>query len=182
MTASKYQDAVVLGLSMPKLTALIHTHNHALELDRTLDSLRVCDEVLIIDDDSEDGTEKVARDHGASVKKAIAGVTPGAYAMDAVHEWVLCLRPNESLSDDLGAALLEWKDREIDPEIACFGVAICQENGDGWEQLPPEVRLVNRTLLNWVGEMPPQQVCSEILKGDLLSFQQPQPEESAVSR
>ena len=158
---------------MPKLTALLHTHNDALRLGRALDSLRPCDEVLIIDAESEDETEKIAREHGAHLKKAIPGVTPGVYAMDALHEWILCLRPNESLSDDLEASLFEWKEREADPEIACFGIPVRRENGMGWEKLPPEVRLVNRARMNWVGEMPPQQACSVVLYGDLLSFEKP---------
>jgi len=158
---------------MPKLTALLHTHNDALRLGRALDSLRSCDEVLIIDDDSDDDTERIAREHGAHFKKAIPGVTPGAYVMDAEHEWILCLRPNESLSDDLEASLFEWKEREVEPNVACFGVPIRQENGAGWKKLPPEVRLVNRTRMNWVGEMPPEQACNALLNGDLLSFQQP---------
>jgi glycosyltransferase involved in cell wall biosynthesis len=160
---------------MPKITALLHTHNDALHLGRVLDSLRSCDEVLVIDDESDDDTEKIAREHGANLKKAIPGVSPGAYAMDAVHEWILCLRPNESLSQDLEAALLEWKDREIDASTACFGVPIQRENGAGWETLPPEVRLVNRKLMNWVGEMPPDQACGAVLNGHLLSFHQPEP-------
>src|SRR5271165_3453323 len=131
---------------MPKITALLHTHNDAPQLGRVLESLRPCDEVLIIDDQSEDDTEKIAREHGASLKKAIPGVSPGAYVMDALHEWILCLRPNESLSEELAAALLEWKEREIDPSTACFGVPVRRENGAGWETLPPEGRLVNRTL------------------------------------
>ncbi|HZP22890.1 MAG TPA: hypothetical protein VFB04_05550 [Terriglobales bacterium] len=158
---------------MPKITALLHTHNDALRLGRALDSLRPCDEVLIIDQESEDDTERIAREHGANFKKAIPGVTSGAYAMDAVHEWILCLRPNESLSDDLEAALFEWKEREDDPGVACYGVSVRQENGAGWEKLPPEVRLVNRTRINWVGEMPSDQACGAVLNGDLLSFNQP---------
>jgi glycosyltransferase involved in cell wall biosynthesis len=158
---------------MPKFTALLHTHNDALRLGRTLDSLRPCDEVLIIDDESEDDTEKIAREHGAHLKKAIPGVTPGAYAMDALHEWILCLRPNESLSDDLEASLFEWKEREVDPQIACFGISIRRENGVAWEKLSPEVRLVNRKLVNWLGEMPPQQACGAVLHGELLSFENP---------
>ena len=155
---------------MPKITALLHTHNNAPQLSRVLDSLRACDEVLVIDFDSDDDTEKVARDHGANIKKAIPGVSPGAYAMDAVHEWILCLRPNESLSDNLAAALSEWKDKEVDENVFCYGVPIRQENQTGWQELPPEVRLVNRTRINWVGEMPPAEVCSGVLNGELLSF------------
>ena len=158
---------------MPKLTALLHTHNDALRLGRALDSLRPCDEVLVIDDDSDDDTERVAREHGANLKKAIPGVTPGAYAMDALHEWIFCLRPNESLSEDLEAALFEWKEGEVDPNLACFAAPIRRENGIGWEKLPPEVRLVNRARINWVGEMPPNQAGSAVLSGDLLSFREP---------
>ena len=97
---------------MPKITALLHTHNDALRLGRTLDSLRPCDEVLVIDDCSEDDTSRVAREHGATLKTSIPGVTFGAYAADASHDWVLCLHPNETLSDDLEAALFDWKSRE----------------------------------------------------------------------
>ncbi|HUK43554.1 MAG TPA: hypothetical protein VLW48_03825 [Candidatus Bathyarchaeia archaeon] len=158
---------------MPKFTALLHTRNDALRLGRALDSLRPCDEVLIIDEDSEDDTERIAREHGAHFKKAIPGVTPGAYVMDAEHEWILCLRPNESLSDDLEAALFEWKEQAIDANVACFGVPVRRENGTGWQKLPPEARLVNRARMNWMGEMPPNQACDALLSGDLLSFEKP---------
>lgn len=158
---------------MPKITALLHTHNDALRLGRALDSLRPCDEVLIIDADSEDDTERIAREHGANFKKAIPGVTPGAYAVDALNDWILCLRANESLSDDLEAALLEWKEKDPDAAIACYGMPIRQENNIGWHQHPPEVRLVNRARINWVGEMPPEDACGAVLSGDLLSFSKP---------
>ena len=38
---------------------------------------------------------------------------------------------------------------------------------------PPEVRLVNRKRMNWVGEMPPEEPCGAVLSGDLLSFREP---------
>ena len=158
---------------MPKITALLHTHNDALRLGRALDSLRPCDEVLIIDSGSDDDTEKIAREHGATFKGAIPGVTPGAYAMDALNDWILCLRPNESLSDDLEASLFEWKEKEADAAIAGYGIPIRQENKTGWENLPPEVRLVNRTRMNWVGEMPPDEAGGAVFNGDLLSFHNP---------
>src|ERR1017187_2518557 len=72
---------------MPRITALLHTHNDAFRLGRALDSLRPCDEVLVIDDRSEDDTSKVAREHGATLKSAVPGVTFGAYATDALHDW-----------------------------------------------------------------------------------------------
>ena len=95
---------------MPKITALIHTRNDALRLGRALESLRPCDEVLVVDDASDDDTVKVAHQYGAYVKTAIPGVTPGAYAMDASYDWVLCIEPNEALSEGLEASLIEWKE------------------------------------------------------------------------
>lgn len=158
---------------MPKISALVHTHNDAERLGRILDSLRPCDEVLVIDENSEDETERIAREHGATFKTAIPGVTSGAYAMDAMHEWILCVRCNEALSDDLEAALLEWKENEPDETTACYSVPIREQNGHGWQKHPPQVRLVNRMRMNWVGEMPPEQPCGTTLSGDLLSFSEP---------
>jgi glycosyltransferase involved in cell wall biosynthesis len=157
---------------MPKFTALLRTHNDALRLGRALQSLRPCDEVLIIDVGSEDDTAKVAREYGATIKTAIPGVSPGAYAMDAQHDWILCLRANESLSDTLEAALFEWK--EEDPQSAiCYNVPIREENGQGWRECPPEVRLINRKVVNWIGEMPPTQEDCALMRGELLCFHNP---------
>lgn len=158
---------------MPKITALLHTHNDALRLGRALESLRPCDELLVIDDCSDDDTEKIAREHGAIVKKTIPGVTPGAYAMDAEHDWILCISPNESLSENLEAALSEWKEKDPAEGSSCFLMDVREEADSGWKQLEPEVRLVNRKLLNWVGEMPPNQSCSKSISGDLLRFREP---------
>ncbi len=44
--------------------------------------------------------------------------------------------------------------------LACYSVPIREENGHGWQQHPPEVRLVNRKRMNWIGEMPPEQPCA----------------------
>lgn len=158
---------------MPKITALLHTHNDALRLGRALDSLRPCDEVLVIDDNSEDDTTRVAHDNGASVKSAIPGVAHGAYAMDATHDWILCLLPNEALSEELEASLLEWKERDADDTLTCCKVQVREQNGSGWHTLDPEVRLINRKLLNWVGDLPPSRQCDITLTGDLLRFNNP---------
>lgn len=158
---------------MPKITALLHTHNDGLRLGRALDSLRPCDEVLIIDDKSEDETARVAHENGASVKNSIPGVTQGAYAMDASNDWILCMLPTEALSEELEASLLEWKAQEQPETLSCCKVSVREQNETGWHELEPEVRLINRKLMNWVGELPPGQQCDVTLKGDLLRFRQP---------
>jgi glycosyltransferase involved in cell wall biosynthesis len=158
---------------MPKISALLHTHNDALRLGRALDSLRPCDEVLIIDDNSDDDTTRVAHENGASVKGAIPGVSHGAYAMDASHDWIFCLLPNEALSEELEASLLEWKDQDPEKTLTCCKVEVREQNGSGWHKLDAEVRLINRKLLNWIGDLPPSQNCDITLRGDLLRFNNP---------
>lgn len=158
---------------MPKITALLHTHNDALRLGRALDSLRPCDEVLIVDEHSDDDTTRVAHENGASVKGAIPGVSHGAYAMDASHDWILCLLPNEVLSEELEASLLEWKEQDPEETLTCCKMQVREQKGSGWHTMEPEVRLINRKLLNWVGDLPTGRHCVITLRGDLLRFNNP---------
>ncbi|MGH9521231.1 MAG: glycosyltransferase [Terriglobales bacterium] len=158
---------------MPKITAILHTHNDAQRIGRALDSVRAADEVIVIDHGSTDDTDKIARKHGATVKDGVPGVTPGAYAIDARHDWILCLLPNEALSDALEAALLEWKDAEHEADAGGYSVPIRQETGAGWESLPAETRLVNRTLVNWSEEVPANNPESVELPGEMLRFNNP---------
>ncbi len=169
---------------MPKITAILHTHNDAQRVGRALDSLRAFDEVLVIDHGSTDDTVKVARHHGATVKEGVPGVNPGVYVIDAHHDWIFCLLPNESVSESLEAALFEWKDHKEEPldhkdkeEKAPFNrtysVNVREENGDGWQNRPSETRLVNRKQVNWSDKLPPNREDSVSLGGDLLRFEQP---------
>ncbi len=153
---------------MPKISALIHTHNDARRIGKTLDSLRPCDEVLVIDHASEDGTADVAHEHGATVKSAIVGVEPGAYAIDTRHQWVLCLLPGETLSEALEAALFEWKDTEPDEHVPGVSFSVREQSDKGWETHAPEMRLVNRDHVNWTGKLPPNATRADKLDGDLL--------------
>src|SRR5437868_7574155 len=155
---------------MPKISAILHCHNDAQRLGRALESLRACDEVIVVDHSSSDHSAKIAREHGASVKNGVPGVEPGAYVVDARNDWILCLRPNESLGESLEAALFEWKHGEPG-EVTGFRVAIRAENSGGWKDLPPELRLVNRKRLNWPGELPPTDGDGALLGGELLRFE-----------
>lgn len=155
---------------MPKISALLHTHNDSARLGRTLDSLRPCDDVLIIDSASDDDTAKIAREHGATVKQAILGVEPGAYAIDTRHEWVLCLKPGEALSEALEASLREWQDTDPDEDTPGYSFPVRENAGEAWTPGPPEMRLVNRNRVNWTGEVPPNADRAIRLEGDLLKF------------
>jgi glycosyltransferase involved in cell wall biosynthesis len=157
---------------MAKLTAIIHTSNDELRLGRALDSLRACDQVIVVDHGSSDNTEKVARDHGAECKKGIPGVDRGAYAVDANNDWILCLCANESLSEPLEAALFEWKSKDHE-DAAGYNIRLREESRNGWKNLEAETRLVNRRKINWTGDLPPTTSVNEVLSGDLLRFCEP---------
>jgi glycosyltransferase involved in cell wall biosynthesis len=169
---------------MARITALLHTHNDAARIGRALESLRACDEVLVVDHASTDDTVKIARDYGATVKEGVPGVHPGAYAIDARYDWVLCLLPNEAVGEALEASLFEWKDRkheksdqsEKDKDAAkqCgFGFKVHEETENGWKELGAHTRLVNRKKVNWPGHLPSHVPDAELLPGHLLRFAKP---------
>ncbi len=153
--------------TVPKITALIHAYADAGRLGRTLDSLRPCDQVVVVTHGDDDETQRIARQHGAYVKAGVAGVSGGAYLVDAAHDWILCLRPDEALSEALEASLFEWKTKDPGAVIG-FSVSIRQETASGWKSCPPETRLVNRERINWTSELPPNDPEAPLLVGDLL--------------
>lgn len=152
---------------MPKLTALIHTHNDELRLGRTLESLRPCDELLILDHGSQDGTAKVTREYGARVLSAV-----DANLSHPQHDWILCLLPTEALSEALEASLFEWKLEEHSPASA-FSLTVREQAGDQWLSHPPTTRLVNRQVRPWTGSLPADDPRAQLLIGDLLRFREP---------
>ncbi len=161
---------------MAKITALIHTHNDAQRIGRALESLRACDELLVIDHGSTDETGKKAREHGAEVKEGVPGVNRGVYAIDAHHDWVLCLLANESASEAMEASLFEWKNRnDHDSEHfpKGFSFPVREETPSGWQELGAHTRLVNRKKVNWEGELPADDPQAQALAGHVLRFRNP---------
>jgi glycosyltransferase involved in cell wall biosynthesis len=156
---------------MAKISALIHAENDARRIGRVLESLRACDEVVVVDHDSSDETRKIAREHGATIKKGIPGVEPGAYAFDLRHDWVLCLLPNEAIGESLEASLLDWKQTEHEEAAFCFSIR--EEDANGWRDLPPEPRLANRTRVNWTGKLPAANCDAAPMPGEILRFSTP---------
>ena len=92
---------------MPRITAILHTHNDALRIAWTVESLRPCDEVLVIDHGSTDETCAWARRFGARVIEAQGENTEaGAFVQPAKNDWICCLHPTESLSESLEASVI----------------------------------------------------------------------------
>ena len=155
---------------MPPISAILHTSNDARTLGRALESLRSCDEMLVMDHGSSDDTHKIAREYGARVEPASSPQDSGA--VHAAHDWILCVLPSEALSESLEASILEWK-QEGPGEAAAYALALRTETVDGWTHSPPEVRLVHRRKLRWTGALPPNTGDALSLCGDLLRFRDP---------
>jgi len=155
-------------MAKTKISALIHTCDSARSLGRALDSLRPCDEVIVVDHGSQDETVKVAQEHGAKVIHGVLGVGHGAYAQDTRNPWILCLLPQEALAEELEASLFEWTEAEHDGTQMGFNMAIREQNGAGWKSLEAEMRLANRKQINWTGDLPPANPNVPTLAGHIV--------------
>ena len=165
---------------MPKFTALVYTRaEDEPYLQRALESLRVANDVLLINGDRTPEIRSMARHYSARERIGVPGVTPGAYLMDAFHHWILVLRPFEELSNDLIRSLQEWKRRKKD-ETHGYLLGVLQQNGNGWNPVSQELRLVNRHHVNWMGELPPK-MNAPVLPGPILRYERDTEEQRLVS-
>jgi len=164
---------------MASITALLFTHNDALRLGRTLETLYACDEILIVDQGSGDATGRVARQYGARVLQARPGVSPADYvraapSTGANSRWILCLDPHESLTEKLAASLFEWKSESLHGRARtapAYSVFLRQETADGWVAVPAaQTRLVPLAWNAWQGILPVQEGGAIVLEGELLRF------------
>jgi len=129
--------------------------------------MRFVDEVVVVDHRSHDRTGKIARQYGAKVIQAVSGVDRGGYAVDCKHDWVLCVLPGETASEELEASIQEWK-RNDSAEAAGMLIPIRKQSGESWESLEPEMRLANRNKVNWPDLFPSPTSGAGTLRGDLL--------------
>jgi hypothetical protein len=155
---------------MPPITAIVHTSNDALRLGRLLETLYPCDEIVVVDHESNDGTLTVARDYGATILGAKPGGTPASYLAPQSSGWILCLDAREALSESLAASLFEWKSEAVSGG-APFSVFLREETAEGWLEHPSaQTRLVPTTWNHWAGLLPTPDASAVSLEGDLLRF------------
>jgi glycosyltransferase involved in cell wall biosynthesis len=156
---------------MPSITALLHSSNSGWQLGRALETLHPCDEILIVDHQSSDETLRIAREYGARIVQSLAGVAPSHYLQFARSAWILCLEPNEALTESLAASLYEFKLSEIAQPIRPRSVFLREEKAQGWIDLPaPETRLGPKSWTRWKGWLPAHDPSAEALEGRLLRF------------
>lgn len=98
------------------ICAIVLTHNSAKSLEECLASLTFCDEVLVVDDASTDGTRKIASEKGARVVEhelANDFAAQRNWAMQQTsHNWVLFVDSDERVSDSLRVELTKLKQRD----------------------------------------------------------------------
>jgi len=157
---------------MPPITALLQTHNDAHQLGRALESLRPCDEILIVDHGSTDSTLRIAREYGASIRNAPLNTSINDHMAHARHEWIFCLLPSETLTESLEASLFEWKlhTRGGVADIPSGSVTVKGEGRKSGAQAVTSTRLVPKSWSLWDGPLPRQDPRSVLLQGDLLRF------------
>ena len=157
---------------MPPITALLHTANDALRVGRALETLRSCEEIMVVDHGSSDATLSIARAYGAQILSPKDGTEPGHYLHAAHYHWILCLEAAESISESLEATLYEWRSvKDAEAKAAAFAVSIREETSSGWLDIPtPQTRLVPRTWNRWNGRLPDFDPAAVLLEGKLLRF------------
>jgi glycosyltransferase involved in cell wall biosynthesis len=141
-----------------KITATIITLNEERKIARAIESLRCCDEILILDSGSTDRTVELAANLGARVIEAgwrgYAGQKNWA-AEQAAHDWILSLDADEALSEALEAEI--WNLKKTGPQYDAYTMPRqAQYLGrwilhSGWYP-DRKMRLYNRLKARWVGD------------------------------
>jgi glycosyltransferase involved in cell wall biosynthesis len=141
-----------------KITATIITLNEERNIARAIESLRCCDEILILDSGSTDRTLQLAENLGARVFEAgwrgYSGQKNWA-AEQASNDWILSIDADEALSEALEAEIWNLKksgpryDGYTMPRLARYlGRWILHS---GWYP-DRKIRLYERTKGRWVGD------------------------------
>lgn len=164
-----------------KITATIITFNEERNIARVIESLRCCDEILVIDSGSLDGTRDVARNLGARVVEApwqgFANQKNFA-AAQATHDWILSLDADEALSESLEGEIWRLKKNETVLLDAYTMPRLAQYLGrwihhSGWYP-DRKVRLYRRDKAKWLGDFVHESVKVEgtvgRLDGNLLHY------------
>lgn len=158
-----------------KISAAIITFNEERNIARALESLRCCDEIVVVDSGSTDRTVELATKLGARViDMAWRGYSGQKnYASDQCeHDWVLSLDADEALSEALEGEI--WQIKKNGPAFDAYTMPrLAQYLGrwilhSGWYP-DRKIRLFDRRRAKWVGEYVHESVAAEGTVGHLKS-------------
>lgn len=158
-----------------KISAAIIAFNEERNIARVIESLRCCDEILVLDSGSIDRTVEIATKLGARVVESSwhgYAAQKNIAAELASHDWILSLDADESLSEALEAEI--WQIKKSGPRFDGYTVPrLAQYLGrwilhSGWYP-DRKVRLFDRRKAKWVGEYVHESVKVEGRVGHLQS-------------
>jgi glycosyltransferase involved in cell wall biosynthesis len=141
-----------------RITATIITENEERRIARAIESLRCCDEIVVLDSGSVDRTVELAAKLGARVVdcpwRGYAGQKNLA-AGQAAHDWILSIDADEALSEALEGEI--WNLKKRGPEYDAYTMPrLAQYLGkwilhSGWYP-DRKVRLYDRRKARWKGD------------------------------
>jgi glycosyltransferase involved in cell wall biosynthesis len=159
------------------ISAVLITRNAASPLADCLASVKFCDEIIVVDAGSDDGTVKIAEQHGARViQTEWRGFGPQKqFAVEqARHDWVLCIDADERVSERLRDSI---RAELSNPLHAAYRFARCNrfmerylKHGEGYPDW--SLRLFDRRRARWSDDVVHEKVIADgeigTLGGDLL--------------
>lgn len=140
-----------------KVSATVIAFNEEQDLDACLASLAWCDEIILVDSGSTDGTREIAARHGArTYVRPFAGFSDqkNFAAEQAGNDWILSIDADESVSEELREEILHF----LPNESAVIGFFVPRLNlwlgkairhGGWWPD--HTVRLYRRSAARWAG-------------------------------
>ncbi len=163
-----------------KISAAIIAFNEERNIARAIESLRCCDEIVVVDNGSIDRTVEIAENlgarvvyetwHGYAAQKNLA-------AQQATHDWILSIDADETLTEALEAEI--WQLKKTGPEFDAYTMPrLAQYLGrwilhSGWYP-DRKVRLFHREKAKWVGDFVHESVHVDgrigHFEGNLLHF------------
>ncbi len=158
-----------------KISATIIAENEERNIARAIESLRCCDEILVIDSGSTDRTVEIAQNLGARV---IESPWPGyakqknLAAAEASNDWIFSLDADEALSEALEAEI--WQLKKSGPQFDAYTMPRLAQYlrrwilHSGWYP-DRKVRLYDRRKARWVGEFVHESVHVDGAVGHLKS-------------
>jgi glycosyltransferase involved in cell wall biosynthesis len=162
------------------VSATVITYNEADRLADCLASLAFCDEIVVVDSGSTDGTGELAAAHGARVLvRPFDGFrSQKQYAVEqATHDWILSLDADERVSDAMRESVLAARERGF-ADAAGYRFARASEyfgrflrHGNAYPDR--KLRLFDRRRGGWRGEREIHETATvdgpvATLRGDLL--------------
>lgn len=158
-----------------KITATIIAFDEERNIARAIESLRCCDEILVVDSGSTDRTVELAQNLGARVIEANwrgYSQQKNWAAEQAQHDWVLSLDADEALSEALEAEI--WNLKKSGPQYDGYSMPrLARYMGrwilhSGWYP-DRKLRLYDRRKARWVGDFVHERVTVDGHVGELES-------------